>query len=169
METSWRTGLQRPVFICQPTLRRRSPGGWKRPHVFLRVTYRHRCTHFVQAACQCTFPAYRAFVKLKHLRSAQWRPELISRMGYDEWQASGSTSLLERVRAKLQQILQAHQPLPIPADQAREIQKRVDEFRWYTLYLSCPVLLEILFAHLWTKTQKDQVPQTHRNRYLFFW
>jgi trimethylamine:corrinoid methyltransferase-like protein len=68
-------------------------------------------------------------VKLKHLRSTQWRPELISRMGYDEWQASGSTSLLERVRAKLQQILQAHQPLPIPADQAREIQKRVDEFR----------------------------------------
>jgi len=66
---------------------------------------------------------------LKHLRSTQWRPELISRMGYDEWQASGSTSLLERARKKLQQILQKHQPLPIPADQAIEIQERVDQFK----------------------------------------
>ena len=65
---------------------------------------------------------------LKHLRATQWRPELICRMGCDDWQASGSTSLLERARKKLQQILHEHQPLPIPADQAREIQKRVDRF-----------------------------------------
>jgi trimethylamine--corrinoid protein Co-methyltransferase len=65
---------------------------------------------------------------LKHLRSTQWRPELISRMGYDQWQSIGSTSLLGRAQKKLQQILEEHQPFPIPEDQAQEIQKRVDQF-----------------------------------------
>jgi trimethylamine--corrinoid protein Co-methyltransferase len=66
---------------------------------------------------------------LKHVRSTQWRPELISRMGYDQWQSTGCTSLLERAQKKLQQILKEHQPAPIPEDQAQEIQKRVDQFR----------------------------------------
>ena len=65
---------------------------------------------------------------LKHLRSTQWRPELISRLGYDDWLASGGTSFLERAREKLQQILKEHHPPPISADKAREIQKRVDRF-----------------------------------------
>jgi len=66
---------------------------------------------------------------LKHVRSTQWRPELISRMGYDQWQSTGCTSLLERAQKKLQQILKEHQPVPIPEDQAQEIQKRVDQFK----------------------------------------
>jgi len=65
---------------------------------------------------------------LKHLRSTQWRPKLISRMGFDQWQSTGSTSLLGRAKKKLQQILEEHQPFPIPEDQAQEIQKRVDQF-----------------------------------------
>lgn len=66
---------------------------------------------------------------LKHLRSTQWRPKLISRMGYDQWQSTGSTSLLGRAQKKLQQILEEHQSFPIPEDQAQEIQKRVDQFK----------------------------------------
>jgi trimethylamine---corrinoid protein Co-methyltransferase len=65
---------------------------------------------------------------LQHLESTQWRPKLINRMGNDNWQASGSTSLLERAQQKLQQILQNHQPIPIPPEQAAQIQKRVDQF-----------------------------------------
>jgi trimethylamine--corrinoid protein Co-methyltransferase len=65
---------------------------------------------------------------LKHVRSTQWRPKLISRMGFDQWQSTGSTSLLGRAQKKLQQILEEHQPFPIPEDQAQEIQKRVDQF-----------------------------------------
>jgi trimethylamine:corrinoid methyltransferase-like protein len=53
---------------------------------------------------------------------------LISRLGYDNWQASGSTSLLQRAQQKLQQILQEHQPVPIPAEKARIIRKRVDQY-----------------------------------------
>jgi len=66
---------------------------------------------------------------LNHLRSTQWQPKLISRVGFEKWQASGSTSLLERGREKLQQILQDHQPVPIPDDQARQIQELVDQFK----------------------------------------
>ena len=66
---------------------------------------------------------------LKYLRSTQWRPKLISRMGFDQWQSTGSTSLLGRAKKKLQQILEEHQPFPIPEDQAQEIQKRVGQFR----------------------------------------
>jgi trimethylamine--corrinoid protein Co-methyltransferase len=66
---------------------------------------------------------------LKHLRSTQWRPHLISRMGYEKWQSSGRSSLLDRARQKLQQILQAHQPVPIAEDKARQIQKLVNRFK----------------------------------------
>jgi trimethylamine--corrinoid protein Co-methyltransferase len=66
---------------------------------------------------------------LQHLQSTQWRPKLISRMGYEKWQSSGSTSLLERARQKLQEILQAHRPVPISPEQAGQIQKRVEQFK----------------------------------------
>jgi trimethylamine--corrinoid protein Co-methyltransferase len=66
---------------------------------------------------------------LEHLQSTQWRPELISRQGFDKWQADGSSSLLGRAQKKLQQVLQAHQPIRIPAEKARLIQKRVDQFQ----------------------------------------
>jgi len=65
---------------------------------------------------------------LEHLQSTQWRPKLINRKGYEKWEASGRTSLLQRAQQKLQQILQEHRPIPIPADKARIIQKRVDQF-----------------------------------------
>jgi len=66
---------------------------------------------------------------LEHMQSTQWRPKLISRMGYEKWEASGSTSLLDRAKNKLQKVLKEHQPIPIPTDKARLIQKRVDQFR----------------------------------------
>ena len=65
---------------------------------------------------------------LNHLRTTQWQPKLISRAGFEKWQASGSMSLMDRSRQKLQQILQDHQPVPIPDDQAKQVQKRIDEF-----------------------------------------
>jgi trimethylamine--corrinoid protein Co-methyltransferase len=65
---------------------------------------------------------------LKHLRQTQWRPRLISRMGYEEWHSAGSTSLRERSQKKIQDILRDHQPVLIPSRQAQEIQKIVDEF-----------------------------------------
>ena len=66
---------------------------------------------------------------LEHMQSTQWRPELISRKGFDRWQADGSTRLLTRAKKKLQQVLQEHQPIPISAEKAGLIQKRVDQFQ----------------------------------------
>jgi trimethylamine--corrinoid protein Co-methyltransferase len=66
---------------------------------------------------------------LEHLAHTQWRPELISRVGYEKWQADGSTSLLARAKKKLQQVLQEHQPIPIPTDKAQQIQQRVGRFQ----------------------------------------
>jgi len=66
---------------------------------------------------------------LEHLQSTQWRPALISRMGYEKWEAAGSTSLLERAKKKLHQVLHDHQPIQIPAEKARRIRQRVDHFQ----------------------------------------
>lgn len=66
---------------------------------------------------------------LENMQSTQWRPELLNRAGYDKWQAADSTSLLERAKKRLQQVLKEHQPIPIPAERARLIQERVDQFQ----------------------------------------
>jgi trimethylamine--corrinoid protein Co-methyltransferase len=66
---------------------------------------------------------------LKHMQSTQWRPELINRAGFDKWQADGSTSLLDRAKKKLQAVLKEYRPLPIAPEKARQIQRRVDQFR----------------------------------------
>ena len=65
---------------------------------------------------------------LKHLRETQWRPELMSRQGHEQWKTEGSKSLLDRARAKLQHIVDTHKPVPIDRDKTAAIQKRVDDF-----------------------------------------
>jgi trimethylamine---corrinoid protein Co-methyltransferase len=57
----------------------------------------------------------------KHLRGTQWRPKLISRSGYEEWEASGRQSLIDRARTKLGAILDTHHPEPIPDHLRQEI------------------------------------------------
>ena len=66
---------------------------------------------------------------LKHLRSTQWRPNLLNRHGYDNWAESGQNSLLDRARTKLHEIIAEHQPQPVPEDQAAKIQQRVARFK----------------------------------------
>lgn len=46
---------------------------------------------------------------MKHLRSTQWRPRLMTRPGHEKWVAEGSTSLIDRVRNRLNTILASHQ------------------------------------------------------------
>jgi trimethylamine--corrinoid protein Co-methyltransferase len=65
---------------------------------------------------------------LKHMRATQWRPKLISRAGFEKWQAAGETTLMDRARARLKQILAEHQPAPIEAATAAEIQAAVDNY-----------------------------------------
>jgi len=64
-----------------------------------------------------------------HMRSTQWRPELISRHGYEGWQAEGAQSLFGRARNKLKHILDTHHPPAIENAKARAIAERVDAFK----------------------------------------
>jgi trimethylamine--corrinoid protein Co-methyltransferase len=65
----------------------------------------------------------------RHVRSTQWRPDLICRLGHERWRAEGSTTLLDRARQKLEEILAEHRAPPLPPEQAEAIQEVVDEFR----------------------------------------
>jgi trimethylamine--corrinoid protein Co-methyltransferase len=68
----------------------------------------------------------------RHVRSVQWRPRLLSRLGYDKWQQQGGTTLLDRARVRLQQILSEHQPEPLTEQQQQAIQACVDRFEEQT-------------------------------------
>ncbi len=65
---------------------------------------------------------------LKHMRATQWRPKLISRAGFEKWQADGETTLMDRARERLAQIRAEHQPTPIEPEMAAEIQTLVDNY-----------------------------------------
>jgi len=52
----------------------------------------------------------------KHFRTELWLPTLIDRQQRRSWQAGGKKTMGERVRAKVIDILEQHQPMPIPAD-----------------------------------------------------
>jgi trimethylamine--corrinoid protein Co-methyltransferase len=66
---------------------------------------------------------------LKHLRTTQWRPKLISRAGYEKWESAGATTLLERVRMRLQQVLETHRPAAIDEETGRQIQAYIEAFQ----------------------------------------
>ena len=66
---------------------------------------------------------------LKHLRSTQWRPQVIGRQGYEKWVQDGETSLLDRARKKLAEILANHQPRPIPENLQARIGQYVQDFQ----------------------------------------
>ncbi len=65
---------------------------------------------------------------LKHLRSTQWRPKLLRRDGHVKWVKSGRKTLLDRARQRLLEILEKHEPIPIPKEKLKTIQSRVDQF-----------------------------------------
>lgn len=65
---------------------------------------------------------------LRHIRTTQWRPTLISRDGYDQWRDLGGLSLRDRARQKLVRILENHKSSPLPIDKARRISKLVEQF-----------------------------------------
>ncbi|MCK4323231.1 MAG: trimethylamine methyltransferase family protein, partial [Armatimonadetes bacterium] len=52
----------------------------------------------------------------ENFRKEFWIPELIDRSNFDKWQAEGETSLLDRTRDKVREILESHQPEPLDAD-----------------------------------------------------
>lgn len=66
---------------------------------------------------------------LTHLRTTQWRPQLINRMGHDQWDQAGRKDLLSKAHERLNQILDSHQPQSIDAASADAIQACLDRFK----------------------------------------
>jgi trimethylamine--corrinoid protein Co-methyltransferase len=52
----------------------------------------------------------------QHFRTELWFPNLMDRQMRRAWEASGSKTMAERIRAKVIDILEHHEPLPIPAE-----------------------------------------------------
>ncbi|HSR32690.1 MAG TPA: trimethylamine methyltransferase family protein, partial [Anaerolineae bacterium] len=51
-----------------------------------------------------------------HYKAETWFPTLIDRQMRRTWQATGSKTMAEQVRAKVLDILEHHEPLPLPAE-----------------------------------------------------
>jgi trimethylamine--corrinoid protein Co-methyltransferase len=60
-----------------------------------------------------------------HFKTETWFPTLIDRQMRRTWEASGSQTMAERVRAKVKDILDHHEPLPIPTPGERSLQEIV--------------------------------------------
>jgi trimethylamine--corrinoid protein Co-methyltransferase len=66
---------------------------------------------------------------LKHLRTTQWRPDLLCRQSYEQWSAEGRTSLLDRAHERLSRILETHTVKPMDAETAGAIDAIVEGYR----------------------------------------
>ena len=62
---------------------------------------------------------------LKHMRS-QSQPDLIDRRRRSKWEDLGGTDMYERASAKAKEILETHQPDPLPEDVLATIRSIVE-------------------------------------------
>ncbi len=65
------------------------------------------------------------FLGTKHTRKhfkKDWYPTLFDRTNYDNWIVGGGETLLQRARARVDEILESHVPEPLPSD----VQKQID-------------------------------------------
>ena len=58
---------------------------------------------------------------MRHFKE-DWYPELFDRKNVEEWTAAGSKTLRQRARERVDEILENHEPEPLPAD----VQEKVD-------------------------------------------
>lgn len=63
----------------------------------------------------------------QHFRAESWFPKLIDRQMRGTWQASGGRSMGDRVRARVLDILEHHQPEPLPGSVEARLRAIVDE------------------------------------------
>ena len=64
----------------------------------------------------------------KNMRTTQWRPKLMSRLGYNAWHDAGEPDLRTRTLARLDKLLATHEPEPVPEDLLAQIEARVARY-----------------------------------------
>ena len=61
----------------------------------------------------------------QHFRKELWFPRLLDREFYQGWQAKGATSMQDRCRRRVEDILRTHKPEPLAPELAKELDKIV--------------------------------------------
>ena len=56
-----------------------------------------------------------------NFKKEMWFPQIINRQRYEAWEKEGSTTMGDRLNAKVKKILKEHKPDPIPEKLAQEI------------------------------------------------
>jgi trimethylamine--corrinoid protein Co-methyltransferase len=51
---------------------------------------------------------------LAHFKQQLWMPQLFDRRSYEDWKADGSKDMAQRVRERVLEIIDTHQPPPLP-------------------------------------------------------
>jgi trimethylamine--corrinoid protein Co-methyltransferase len=59
---------------------------------------------------------------MKHFRTEQFMPDLMTRDKYDVWEEAGGKGVEERARERVGSLLESHQPNPLPAKAEQEIE-----------------------------------------------
>ena len=58
---------------------------------------------------------------LDHFRRAVWQPDLFVRDSYAAWEADGAKDLFKKLNERVRQILETHQPEPLPKTVAKQV------------------------------------------------
>jgi trimethylamine--corrinoid protein Co-methyltransferase len=66
---------------------------------------------------------------LAHFREEIWSPSLVDRQVYDKWADSGSKRMIDRVREKVQKILETHVPEPLSEEAEKKIEQIIASYR----------------------------------------
>ncbi len=65
---------------------------------------------------------------LKHLRGTQWRPRLMNRMGFEQWDRDGRKDLLTKARERLAEVMAEHPVKPVGPQKAALVNACVEQF-----------------------------------------
>ena len=58
----------------------------------------------------------------RRCRAEIWDPTLMDRQPWVNWEAAGSTTMHDRLKARLREILATHKPPPLPEGAAEKIE-----------------------------------------------
>lgn len=64
---------------------------------------------------------------LKYFKSETWYPKLFERKVYENWEKEGRKTLTQRANERVIDILESHQPEPLPDDVQRKIKKIIEQ------------------------------------------
>jgi trimethylamine--corrinoid protein Co-methyltransferase len=62
-----------------------------------------------------------------HFKTETWLPRLIDRQMRRPWESSGESTMAQRVRSKVKEILERHEPVPIPTDVEARLRELVTQ------------------------------------------